>query len=131
MKALNSETILDDTALLVSETDATGKIIYANDTFLKISEYPLEELIGKPHNIIRHPDMPKAAFKDLWATIKRGEVWEGFVKNYTKNKNFYWVYATVFPYGKSHFLSVRKMATREEINKYEEIYRQMRQGESK
>ena len=129
MNSSRKEIILNDTSLLVSETDSKGKIIYANDTFLEISEYPLKELIGKPHNIIRHPDMPKSAFKDLWETIKKGEVWEGFVKNYTKNKNFYWVYATVFPYGKNHYLSVRKMATRDEIEKYEKIYKKMREGE--
>lgn len=131
MKVINNEIIMDDSALLVSETDAKGKIIYANDLFLEMSEYSLNEMIGKAHNIIRHPDMPRAAFKDLWDTIKRGDVWEGFVKNLTKNKKFYWVYATVFPYGKDHFLSVRKMATREEIARYEEIYKQMRQGETK
>jgi aerotaxis receptor len=129
MNSSSKEILLNDTSLLVSETDSKGKIIYANDTFLEISEYPLDELIGKPHNIIRHPDMPRAAFKDLWATIKKGEVWEGFVKNYTKYKNFYWVYATVFPYGENHFLSVRKMATKDEIEKYEKIYKQMRQEE--
>ena len=129
MKTSNKEIILDDSALLVSETDSKGKIIYANDLFLNICEYPLEGLVGKPHNIIRHPDMPKAAFKDLWNTVKKGDVWEGFVKNSTKNKNFYWVHATVFPYGKDHFLSVRKMATREEIAKYEKIYKKMREEE--
>jgi aerotaxis receptor len=129
MESANNEKILDDSALLVSETDEKGKIIYANDLFLSLSEYPLEELIGKPHNIIRHPDMPKATFKDLWETIKRGEVWKGFVKNHTKNKNFYWAYAVVFPYGEKHYLSVRKMATKEEISKYEELYKTMKEEE--
>ncbi len=129
MNSLSKEILLDDSSLLVSETDSKGKIVYANETFLEIAEYPLDELIGKPHSIVRHPDMPRAAFKDLWGTIKEGNVWEGFVKNYTKNKNFYWVYATVFPYGKDHYLSVRKMATRDEIAKYEKIYKKMRQEE--
>lgn len=126
---MNKETLLSDTSLLVSETDKKGNIIYANDLFLEISEYALEEMIGKPHNMIRHPDMPRAAFKDLWQTIKKGEVWEGFVKNCSKNGNYYWVFATVFPYGKDHFLSVRKMATKEEVKKYEKLYKQMREGE--
>ncbi len=129
MNSLSKEILLDDSSLLVSETDSKGKIVYANETFLEVAEYPLDELIGKPHSIVRHPDMPRAAFKDLWGTIKEGNVWEGFVKNYTKNKNFYWVYATVFPYGKDHYLSVRKMATRNEIAKYENIYKKMRQEE--
>jgi len=123
------EKFLSDTSLLVSETDAKGRIIYANDLFLEISGYPLKEMIGKPHNIIRHPDMPKAAFKDLWKTIQNGEVWTGFVKNKTKNGDFYWVYATVFPFGKDHYLSVRKMASKEETEKYDKIYAQMRKEE--
>lgn len=124
-----SEKMLDETSLLVSETDEKGKIVYANDLFLEISEYSLDELIGHPHNIIRHPDMPRAAFKDLWDTIKRGEVWEGFVKNKTKYGNYYWVFATIFPYGKNHYLSVRKMPSREEVEKYEKLYANIRKAE--
>ncbi len=129
MNSPQKEIMLDDTSLLVSETDSKGNIVYANDTFLEVAQYQLDELIGKPHNIIRHPDMPRSAFKNLWKTIKNGEVWEGFVKNYTKSGNFYWVYATVFPYGDNHYLSVRKMATRDEIEKYEKIYKKMCQEE--
>jgi len=112
MNSSQKEIMLDDTSLLVSETDSKGNIIYANDTFLEVAQYSLEELIGKPHNIIRHPDMPRSAFKNLW-----------------ENRNFYWVYATVFPYGDNHYLSVRKMATRDEIEKYEKIYKKMCQEE--
>ena len=126
---MDKETLLSDTSLLVSETDKKGNIVYANDLFLEISEYTLDEMIGKPHNMIRHPDMPRAAFKGLWDTVKKGEVWEGFVKNSSKNGNFYWVFATVFPYGKDHFLSVRKMATKEEIKKYGKLYKQMKEEE--
>jgi aerotaxis receptor len=126
---MDKETLLSDTSLLVSETDKKGNIVYANDLFLEISEYTLDEMIGKPHNMIRHPDMPRAAFKGLWDTVKKGEVWEGFVKNSSKNGNFYWVFATIFPYGKDHFLSVRKMATKEEIKKYGKLYKQMKEEE--
>jgi aerotaxis receptor len=94
-----------------------------------MAEYDVDELEGQPHSIIRHPDMPKAAFKDLWTTIKRGDTWRGFVKNKTKNGNFYWVYAMAFPYsnskGEKGYISVRKMATVDETKKYEKIYRQM------
>lgn len=128
MKLSGNEIIINDTALLVSETDSKGKIIYANDIFLEVSEYSLEELVGQPHNMVRHPDMPSSAFKDLWETIKKGEIWDGFVKNSTKSGKFYWVFATVFPYGKDHYLSIRKKATSEEIEKYEKIYRQMRKS---
>ena len=129
MQVKDSEMLLDETSLLVSETDARGVIVYADETFVKYSEYTLEELIGKSHNIIRHPDMPKSAFKELWGNVKSGKVWQGFVKNRTKSGKFYWVYATVFPFGKDHYLSVRKMANREEVAKYEELYREMRAKE--
>ncbi len=129
MQVKDNEMLLDETSLLVSETDARGVIVYADETFVKYSEYTLEELIGKSHNIIRHPDMPKSAFKELWSNVKSGKVWQGFVKNRTKNGKFYWVYATVFPFGKDHYLSVRKMASREEVAKYEALYREMRAQE--
>ena len=124
------EKFLSPTHLLVSETDEKGLIKYANEDFCYFAEYPVEELEGKPHNIVRHPDMPKEAFKDLWDTVKRGNIWRGFVKNSTKNGNFYWVYATVFPYtnsdGEKGFLSVRKMATKAETQKYDALYKDMR-----
>ena len=129
MQVKDSEMLLDETSLLVSETDARGVIVYADETFVKYSEYTLEELIGKSHNIIRHPDMPKSAFKELWGNVKSGKVWQGFVKNRTKSGKFYWVYATVFPFGKDHYLSVRKMASREEIARYESLYREMKAKE--
>jgi aerotaxis receptor len=94
-----------------------------------MAEFSVDELEGKPHNIIRHPDMPKAAFKDLWETIKSGKTWKGFVKNRTKNGNIYWVFATVFPYvnskGEKGYISVRKMVTREEVEKYDALYKEM------
>ncbi|MBE0491610.1 MAG: PAS domain-containing protein [Sulfurospirillum sp.] len=121
----NNELLLEETSLLVSQTDLKGKIVYANDIFLKFSEYSLDELLGKPHNIIRHKDMPKAAFKDLWTHVQAGKTWQGFVKNRSKTGKFYWVYATVFPFGGTHYLSIRKMASRDEIEKYTAIYKQM------
>ncbi len=83
---------------IITKTDPLGRITYANDYFCEISEYTREELIGKPHNIIRHPDMPKSVFKELWQTIKeKKESWTGFIKNRKKNGGYYWVVATVFP----------------------------------
>lgn len=131
MNVSANEIILDETSMLVSETDTKGIIVYADETFVKYSEYSLEELIGKNHNMIRHPDMPRAAFKELWDTIKNGKIWQGFVKNRTKSGKFYWVYATVFPFGKDHYLSVRKMANKEEIARHEALYQQMRASEAK
>jgi len=129
MNVSGNEITLDETSMLVSETDSRGMIVYADETFVKYSEYTLDELIGKNHNMIRHPDMPRAAFKELWSTIKSGKAWQGFVKNRTKSGKFYWVYATVFPFGKDHYLSVRKMANKEEIVTYEALYQQMRASE--
>ena len=127
----SKEVMLDDYTFLVSETDEKGVILFANDDFCSVARYSVDELIGKPHNIVRHPDMPKAAFKELWATVKSGNVWQGFVKNRTKNGKFYWVYATVFPFGKDHYLSVRKMASREEVEKYSKLYATMRASEGR
>ncbi|QKE28854.1 PAS sensor-containing signal transduction protein [Arcobacter acticola] len=124
---MEKEMILDDFAFLVSETDEKGIIIFANDDFCKMAEYSVDELIGKPHNIVRHKDMPKAAFKDLWDTVKRDEVWSGYVKNATKSGNYYWVFATVFPTitsdGKKGFLSCRRKATRQEIDEHDALYK--------
>ena len=126
----NNETVLKDDAFLVSETDAKGIITFANDGFCEIAGYTLEELMGKPHNIVRHPDMPKAAFKDLWDTVKRGEVWTGYVKNATKSGGYYWVYATVFPFescdGSNGYLSCRRKASQDEINKAIALYKTLK-----
>jgi len=86
-----------DKYVITSETDERGIITKASTAFCKICGYSREELIGKPHNIVRHPDMPKEAFKDMWDTIKSGKVWEGEVKNRKKNGGFYWVYAIISP----------------------------------
>jgi PAS domain S-box-containing protein len=82
-------------AAIVSETDKFGTITFVNDTFCKLAQYSREELIGKPHNIVRHPDTPKAVFKEMWETIKKGEVFQGVIKNRAKDGTPYWVIATV------------------------------------
>ncbi len=87
-----------DTYVIASRTDLKGIITYASKAYENISGYTKEELIGKPHNIVRHPDMPKSAFKDMWATIKSGKLWVGEVKNLKKDGDFYWVKAYVAPY---------------------------------
>ena len=130
---MSKEIVLDDSAFLVSETDERGIIIFANDDFCKIAEYDVDELIGKPHNIVRHKDMPKAAFKDLWDCVKQGKVWTGYVKNATKSGNYYWFFATVFPTttseGNKGFLSCRRKASQEEINESIELYEKLNRKE--
>jgi len=81
--------------LIISRTDLFGKITYANETFAKISGYTSEELIGKNHNILRHPDMPKSVFKNLWQTLKKEKFWKGYIKNIRKDGGYYWVYAEI------------------------------------
>jgi PAS domain S-box-containing protein len=127
--AAGQETILDDYVFLVSETDGKGNILFANSDFCKIAEYELEELIGKPHNTVRHKDMPKAAFKSLWDTVQKGEIWTGYVKNATKNGGFYWVFATVYPFescdGSKGYMSCRRKASIEEIDVAIQLYKTM------
>ncbi len=83
--------------LIVSRTDTRGIITHVNRSFVEMSGYTEDELIGAPHSILRHPDMPKAAFADLWRTVQRGEIWQGYVKNLRKDGAYYWVKATVIP----------------------------------
>ena len=121
------EILLSDDDFLVSQTDDKGIILFANDDFCRIAGYSIDELIGKPHNIVRHQDMPAVAFKDLWDTVNKEKIWTGYVKNKTKDGNFYWVYATVYPYvgvdGKMSFMSCRRKASRHEIETAQELYK--------
>ena len=130
---MEKETILDEYAFLVSETDEKGIIKFANNDFCQIAEYSLDELMGKPHNMVRHKDMPKIAFKDLWETVKKGQIWTGYVKNATKDGGYYWVYATVYPFescdGTTGYLSCRKKASDEEIEGHENLYKQLKSKE--
>lgn len=126
---MSKETVLDKNAFLVSETDAKGIIRFANEDFCNIAGYSLSEMLGKPHNMVRHKDMPKAAFKDLWDCVKQGKVWTGYVKNATKSGNYYWVFSTIFPTttseGNKGFLSCRRKASQEEINESIELYEKL------
>jgi len=128
-----NEILLDTRAFLVSETDAKGIITFANDEFCHYAGYTIDELIGKPHNKVRHPDMPRAAFKDLWDTIQSGKKWRGFVKNRAKDGRYYWVFATVYPFtncdGKKGYISCRRKISDMETEKYTKLYKQMRAEE--
>ena len=115
--------------VLVSKTDTKGIITYANDAFVEISGYSREELVGKSHNIVRHPDMPPQAFKWLWDTLKEERPWRGVVKNRCKNGDYYWVRATVAPIvegGKiTGYVSVRKAPTRSQVAEAEALYKEL------
>jgi aerotaxis receptor len=117
---------------LISTTDINGNITYSNEAFIAISGYSQSELIGSPHNIVRHPDMPKAAFGVLWEHLKAGKSWMGVVKNRCKNGDFYWVSAYITPIKENGrivgFESVRVKPTREQIARAEALYARIRQG---
>ena len=114
---------------LVSTTDLKGRILYCNPMFIEVSGYEKEELLGQPHNMIRHPDMPEEAFRDMWDTISRGIPWSAPVKNRRKDGTFYWVMANVTPLMQGDqptgYMSVRTEASREQIQAADRLYQQM------
>ena len=119
-------------AVLISRTDTKGIVTYANDAFVEISGYSHEELIGKSHNIVRHPDMPPQAFKWLWDTLKERRPWRGTVKNRCKNGDHYWVRATVAPIFENDkvigYSSVRRPPTRAQVAEAEALYGRLNQS---
>ncbi|HCE91386.1 methyl-accepting chemotaxis sensory transducer with Pas/Pac sensor [Acidovorax sp. 93] len=114
---------------LVSTTDLKGRILYCNPMFIEVSGYEKEELLGQPHNIVRHPDMPEEAYRDMWETIASGNPWSAPVKNRRKDGTFYWVMANVTPLMQGDqptgYMSVRTEATRDQIQAADQLYRQM------
>jgi aerotaxis receptor len=120
------ETPYPDGKLIVSTTDKTGIITHINQSFIEMSGYSEDELIGMPHSILRHPDMPSVAFKDLWDTVNRGEKWQGFVKNLRKDGGYYWVKANVIPNVRDGqvvgYTSVRRKPSRTKVNECIQLY---------
>jgi aerotaxis receptor len=114
---------------LITHTDSKGRITYVNDEFVAASGYTREELIGQPHNLIRHPDMPAEAFRDLWDTLKSGCAWQGMVKNRRRNGDHYWVKATATPLP-GGYMSVRTVPSRAEVAAAEALYRRMTEDAS-
>lgn len=116
---------------MVSTTDTKGRILYVNPSFIEVSGFTREELLGQPHNMIRHPDMPAEAFRDMWATVQNGHPWSALVKNRRKCGDHYWVRANVTPlirHGQPvAYLSVRTAPTREQVQAAETLYRTMRE----
>ena len=129
-----NEEVLFDGGVMITETDTAGIITYANRKFREMTVYSKEELIGAPHSINRHPDMPKAAFAKMWETIKRGEMWEGYVKNMRKDGKYYWVIVWIKPKFDNEgnitgYIAGRKVPDRNMIKKIEQEYRQMLENE--
>jgi aerotaxis receptor len=126
LPVIQQEYSLEPGAAIISRTDLKGRIVSCNDEFVLASGFERAELIGQPHNIVRHPDMPEEAFRDLWQTIVSRRPWSGIVKNRRKNGGYYWVKATVTPLSDgSGYMSVRVQASREEIAAAESLYARM------
>lgn len=120
--------------LIVSSTDLKGIITYANRKFCEIAGYSRDKLIGKNHNIVRHPDMPKAAFQELWDTIRSGKEWTGVVKNLRKDGKYYWVYSHITPIEKEGeiigYTAARRPASQTEINEVIPLYKDLLEKEN-
>lgn len=119
--------------LIVSRTDKSGIITHCNQAFVDMSGYEQHELIGQPHSILRHPDMPRAAFKDLWDTLESGRKWHGYVKNLRKDGSYYWVYASALPNVRHGeivgYTSVRRKPARARIEACIKLYAEMLEAE--
>jgi aerotaxis receptor len=115
---------------IITRTDKEGNILFANSIFTKMTGYSRAEYLGKPHNIVRHPDMPKEIFEELWKTILAGREWNGFIKNKTKCNKFYWVEACIQPQFENGILigfsSLQRRVPLKIINRYDKIYKEMK-----
>ena len=124
-----NELMVDPVNPIVTKTDVKGSITYANRAFIEISGFTEAELLGKNHNIVRHPDMPASAFADLWDTVKTGKPWRGIVKNRAKNGDFYWVEAYVTPITEHGrivgYMSVRSRPSRQDVDGAAALYRKV------
>jgi len=130
----NKEFTFSENEFIVSKTDTKGKIIYCNEIFIAMSAYEESELLGKPHNIVRHPDMPKTIFKLLWDTVQQGNEIFAYVKNLRKDGGFYWVYAQVTPTFNSQgdivgYHSVRRKPNKKSLQKIKELYKKILDAE--
>ncbi|KPX84350.1 PAS-like protein [Pseudomonas amygdali pv. mori] len=119
---------------LISTTDLNSHITYCNDAFVALSGFTREELVGQPHNLVRHPDMPASVFAHMWETIKQGKPWMGVVKNRSKQGDYYWVSAyvtAVYENGRIvGYESVRSLPTRDQVRRAEALYARLRAGKS-
>lgn len=126
VRVVDREVPYPDGRLIVSATDTQGVITHCNASFVEMSGYAREELIGVAHSILRHPDMPAIAFKGLWDDIQAGKIWHGYVKNLRKDGAYYWVYATVIPNVRGGrvvgYTSVRRKPSRRKVEASAVLY---------
>lgn len=129
VSANTREVTFSDNELIVSKTDLRGNITYANRHFMRVSNFAESDLLGHPHSLIRHPDMPRGVYHAMWKTLKSKHEFFGFVKNLTSDGNFYWVFANVTPdFNKGNvegFFSVRRQAPRAALAVIQPVYQQM------
>ena len=129
VQAIDEEVPCPEGKLIVSRTDPRGVITHANQAFVEMSGFDIDELIGAPHYILRHPDMPAAAFAGMWTKIKQGRKWSGYVKNLRKDGRYYWVYATVVSNVRDGvvvgYTSVRRKPSRARVNEAIALYKKL------
>lgn len=129
----SNEWFFPSDSYILSETDSKGFILYANDIFYDIAGYSVDELTGQPHNIVRHPDMPRVAFKGLWDDIQSKGFWTGIVKNLRKDGGYYWVHATVLKRvdskGNISYLSLRVVPNRVQVESCIKLYAELKASE--
>ena len=126
----NNEVFFKQDEMIISKTDTKGKITYCNTAFINISGYSEAELLGRPHNIVRHPDMPRCIYKLLWDTIKNKQEINAYVKNLCKDGSFYWVLANITPSFDDHdkiigYFSARRKPKKEAVLFIQDIYKQL------
>jgi len=134
IEPIDEEQVFDNEWVLVSQTDLDGNILYANKKFREVSGYSYEELVGNPHSIIRHPDMPKALFVKMWETIQSGQVFNTTIKNLCKNGKYYWIDLEILPIkdengNLENYMAAAAASSRKNIEETEELYRQMKESE--
>ena len=127
---VDEEYMFEEEGPMVSQTDTQGRIIYANKKFRQVSGYELDELVGVGHNIVRHPDMPRAVFSKMWDTIKSSQVFNGTIKNMRKDGRYYWVELEILPIKDEdgeilNFMAVARGASRKDIEENKELYERM------
>lgn len=129
----SEEWVFESDQYILSETDSKGFILYANDVFCEMAGYTQEELYGQPHNIVRHPDMPRVAFEGLWKDVTTKGFWKGIVKNIRKDGGYYWVEATVLrkidAKGEVTYLSIRRCPTKTDVQECTKLYAQLKREE--
>ena len=128
------EEVMFDGGVMITETDVRGVITYANRKFREMSGYSKKELIGTPHNIMRHPDMPKGAFRAMWKTISSKKIWRGYVKNLRKDGRYYWVLVYIQPKLDENgeitgYTAGRKIASPQAVEEVGELYEQYKGDE--